>query len=173
VSPPRLTRRSTPSSPFPHSPCFVVGWASTLSFPNPSSVHVCFILAGIICEGPSIALHALLLLIAMRRSAAGALWRPDRGHSSLEILREACVFIQMLFIGILFGTMITYFSFPGQGFSNRGCPRRADHRSPGEAHARNRLRLLQAQIELILFNTLSNVLSLLESDPPGEGMLEI
>jgi sensor histidine kinase YesM len=140
-----------------------------------------FILAGhYFVRRPSIPGHALLLLVAMPAGAtAGAfIGSQIAGISFSEILRGMpAFFIQMLFIGILFGTMITYFFFSRERISQTEAQLQEEQikrltleKKTLETH----LRLLQAQIEPhFLFNTLSNILSLLETDPTkGKAMLE-
>ena len=155
-----------------------------INFIFSQSIGLCmcaFILAGhYFVKRPSIALHALLLLIAMPAgAAAGAFFGAQiAGIPFSEILRGwPAYFIQMLFIGILFGTMITYFFFSRERLSQTEAQLREEqiNRLTLEKNTlETRLRLLQAQIEPhFLFNTLSNVLSLLESDPArGRAMLE-
>lgn len=140
-----------------------------------------FILAGhYFVRSPSLPGHAILLLITMPAGAAagafiGAL---IAGIPLSELLRgRPAFFIQMLFIGILFGTMITYFFFSRERISQTEVQLQEEkinrltlEKKTLETH----LRLLQAQIEPhFLFNTLSNILSLLETDPVrGKTMLE-
>ncbi len=155
-----------------------------INFIFSQSIGLCmcaFILAGhYFVKGPSIALHALLLLIAMPAGAAAGAFVGAQiaGIPVSEILRgRPAYFIQMLFIGILFGTMITYFFFSRERLSQTEALLREEQIKSLtlEKHTlETRLRLLQAQIEPhFLFNTLSNVLSLLESDPAqGKAMLE-
>jgi sensor histidine kinase YesM len=83
----------------------------------------------------------------------------------------------MLFIGILFGTMITYFFFSRERISQTEAQLQEEQIKTLTLEKRTletHLKLLQAQIEPhFLFNTLSNILSLLESDPvTGRAMLE-
>ncbi len=140
-----------------------------------------FILAGhYFVKRTSFARHALLLLIAMPAGAAAGAFVGAHiaGIPFSEILRgRPAFFIQMLFIGILFGTMITYFFFSRERLSQTEAQLREEQikRLTLEKNTlETRLRLLQAQIEPhFLFNTLSNVLSLLESEPAkGKVMLE-
>jgi sensor histidine kinase YesM len=140
-----------------------------------------FILAGhCFVRGPSIPGHLILLLITMPAGAtAGAfIGAQIAGFSFSEILRGSpASFIQMLFLGILFGTMITYFFFSREKLSQTEAQLQEEkikrltlEKRTVETH----LKLLQAQIEPhFLFNTLSNILSLVESDPvKGKAMLE-
>ena len=130
-------------------------------------------------RGPSIAGHLAMLLVAMPVGAtAGALVGALMAGIPLsEILRgRPALFVQMLFVGILFGTIITYFFFSREKISETQEKLKEEQirnltleKKTLESH----LRLLQAQIEPhFLFNTLSNILSLLDSDPvKGKSML--
>jgi sensor histidine kinase YesM len=147
------------------------------------SIGLCmcsFILAGHrFVRGPSVPGHMLMLLIAMPTgAAAGALIGTlIAGYSLAEVFRgRPAMFIQMLFVGILFGTIITYFFFSRERISHAEAELREEQirvltleKKGLETH----LRLLQAQIEPhFLFNSLSNILSLLETEPAkGKGML--
>jgi len=139
-----------------------------------------FILAGhYFVRGPSLPGHVILLLVAMPAGAAAGAFIGAQiaGISFSEILRgRPAFFIQMLFIGILFGTVITYFFFSRERISQTEAQLQEEQiksltleKKTLETH----LRLLQAQIEPhFLFNTLSNILSLLESEPvKGRAML--
>jgi len=140
-----------------------------------------FILAGhYFVRSPSLPGHAILLLITMPAGAAAGAFMGAliAGIPLSELLRgRPAFFIQMLFIGILFGTMITYFFFSRERISQTEVQLQEEkinrltlEKKTLETH----LRLLQAQIEPhFLFNTLSNILSLLETDPVrGKTMLE-
>jgi len=100
------------------------------------------------------------------------------GISFSEILRgRPALFIQMLFIGILFGAVITYFFFSREKISQTEAQLQEEQirsLTLEKKTLETQLRLLQAQIEPhFLFNTLSNVLSLLDFDPVrGKAMLE-
>ena len=124
--------------------------------------------------------HGILLLIALPSGAAfgsfiGAL---IAGIPFSEIVGGGdSLFIQMMLLGVLFGTMITYFFFSKEKILQTEAQLKEEQinrltleKKTLETH----LRLLQAQIEPhFLFNTLSNVLSLLDSDPKrGKAMLE-
>ena len=85
-------------------------------------------------------------------------------------------FIQILFLGLLFGSMITYFFSSRERLAaseiqiqEEKIKRLTSEKKAAEAN----LKLLQAQIEPhFLFNTLSNVLSLLDTNPQkGKSML--
>ena len=155
-----------------------------INFIFSQSIGLCmctFILAGhYFVRGTSIPGHVILLLIAMPAGAAtGAfIGAQIAGISFSEILKaRPAFFIQMLFIGILFGTMITYFFFSRERISQTEAQLQQEQIKSltlEKNSLETRLRLLQAQIEPhFLFNTLSNVLSLLESEPAkGKAMLE-
>jgi sensor histidine kinase YesM len=120
-----------------------------------------------------------MLLATMPAGAAAGTMVGARiaGFSFSEIFHgKPVLFIQMLFVGILFGTMITYFFFSREKISRTEAQLKEEHikrltleKQSLEIH----LRLLQAQIEPhFLFNGLSNILGLLESDPAkGKAML--
>jgi sensor histidine kinase YesM len=147
------------------------------------SIGLCmcsFILAGhYFVRQPSTPGHVILLLTTMPAGATAGTFIGARiaGLSFSEILRgEPALFIQMLFVGILFGTAITYFFFSREKISQTETLLKEEQikgltleKKTLETH----LRLLQAQIEPhFLFNTLSNILSLLDSDPArGRNML--
>jgi sensor histidine kinase YesM len=128
---------------------------------------------------PSLIGHGILLLITLPGGAAFGSFVGSliAGIPYSEIVGEGhSLFIQMLLIGIIFGTMITYFFFSREKISQTEAwlqeeqiNRLTSEKKTLETH----LRLLQAQIEPhFLFNTLSNVLSLLDSDPvTGKAML--
>jgi len=160
------------------------GGGVLINFIFSQSIGLCmcsFILAGhYFVRGPSVPGHVILLLITMPAGATvGAfIGTQIAGFSFSEILSgRPAFFIQMLFIGILFGTMITYFFFSRERISQTEAQLQEEQiksltleKKTLETH----LKLLQAQIEPhFLFNTLSNILSLLESDPVGgKAMLE-
>ena len=81
-----------------------------------------------------------------------------------------------VFIGILFGSIVTYVFLSWERIStteNLIHEERIKRLTSEKKVAEANLKLLQAQIEPhFLFNTLSNVLSLLDTDPPkGKSML--
>ncbi len=130
-------------------------------------------------RNPSPAVHAIAVLGAMIVGAAAGpfLGSLIAGIPLTEILRgKATPFFQMLFMGVLFGTAITYFFFSREKISQTEALLKEEQikgltleKKTLETH----LRLLQAQIEPhFLFNSLSNILSLLDSDPArGRDML--
>ena len=84
--------------------------------------------------------------------------------------------IQLLFLGVMFGTIIAYFFSSREQIAasqaqiqEEKIKRLTSEKKAAEAN----LKLLQAQVEPhFLFNTLSNILSLLDSDPKrGKSML--
>lgn len=155
-----------------------------INFIFSQSIGLCmcsFILAGhYVVRRPSITSYAILLLVSVPAGAAVGTLIGTRiaGFSFSEILQgEPALFTRMLFLGILFGTMITYFFFSRERIfqtearlKEEQIKRLTLEKKTLETH----LRILQAQIEPhFLFNTLSNILSLLESDPGrGKTMLE-
>jgi hypothetical protein len=100
------------------------------------------------------------------------------GHSVSDIFHgDPSLFIQMLFIGIVFGTPITYFFSSREKMAQARAQLKDEQilrltleKRAVEAH----LKSLQAQIEPhFLFNTLSNILSLIDIDPnKSQRMLE-
>ena len=91
-------------------------------------------------------------------------------------LFEKHSFLQLLFLGVMFGSIITYFFSSREQIAESQAmiqeekiKRLTSEKKAAEAH----LKLLQAQIEPhFLFNTLSNVLSLLDTNPSrGKSML--
>lgn len=161
---------------------FGAGFAVNFIFSQSIGLCMCaFILAGhYFLKGPSLLGHALLLLITMPAGAVAGTFigAAVAGFSFPEIMRgKPTFFLQILFVGILFGTMITYFFFSRERISQTDA-RLQEEQIRGltleKKTLETRLKLLQAQIEPhFLFNTLSNVLSLLESDPGrGRTMLE-
>jgi sensor histidine kinase YesM len=82
--------------------------------------------------------------------------------------REYAHFIQAILLGVLFGSIISYFFYSRERISATETMIQEERISRLSAEKRaveTNLRLLQAQIEPhFLFNTLSNILSLLETD---------
>lgn len=161
---------------------FGAGFAVNFIFSQAIGLCMCaFILAGhLFVKGPSLAGHALLLLITMPAGAAVGTFigAGIAGFSFSEILRgRPTFFLQILLVGILFGTMITYFFFSRERISQTDAQLQEEQirrLTLEKKTLETRLKMLQAQIEPhFLFNTLSNVLSLIESDPGrGRAMLE-
>ena len=97
------------------------------------------------------------------------------GWSSSDLFEKQDL-IQLLFLGVMFGSIITYFFSSREQIAESQAriqeekiKRLTSEKKAAEAH----LKLLQAQIEPhFLFNTLSNVLSLLDTNPSrGKSML--
>jgi len=95
---------------------------------------------------------------------------------SPDILSEEHGLIQLLFLGVMFGSIITYFFSSREQIAESQAQiqeekikRLTSEKKAAEAN----LKLLQAQVEPhFLFNTLSNVLSLLDTNPErGKSML--
>ncbi|UCD82284.1 MAG: histidine kinase [Desulfobacterales bacterium] len=97
------------------------------------------------------------------------------GLSSSELFEKHGLF-QLLFLGVMFGSIITYFFSSREQIAESRARIQEEKikRLTSETKAAEaNLKLLQAQIEPhFLFNTLSNVLSLLDTDPQkGKSML--
>jgi sensor histidine kinase YesM len=147
------------------------------------SIGLCicsFILAGhVFVRQPSVPGHVILFLITIPAGAAAGTFVGAKiaGISFTGILLgRPALFIQMIFLGVLFGVIISYFFFSREKISHTEAQLQEERiRSLTlEKHTLQiRLKLLQAQIEPhFLFNTLSNILSLLDSDPArGKDML--
>jgi sensor histidine kinase YesM len=140
----------------------------------------CAVLAAhLFMRNPSPAVHAIVVLGAMIVGAAAGAFLGSliAGIPLTEILRgKATLFFQMLLMGVLFGTAITYFFFSREKIAQTEALLKEEQIKGLTLEKRTletHLRLLQAQIEPhFLFNSLSNILSLLDSDPArGRGML--
>ena len=99
------------------------------------------------------------------------------GVKTSILLEKDPSFIHVVLLGILFGFIISYFFFSREKISaaeTRIQEERLKSLASEKEKAEANLRLLQAQIEPhFLFNTLSNILSLLDTDPKkGKYMLE-
>lgn len=86
------------------------------------------------------------------------------------------LFIQMIFFGLMFGSIISYFFMSRERLADseaRIQEERIKRLTSEKKAVEANLRLLQAQMEPhFLFNTLSNILSLLDTDPgKGKSML--
>ena len=98
------------------------------------------------------------------------------GISASILLEKDPPFIHIVFLGILFGSIISYFFFSRHQISAakiRIQEERMKNLAGEKEKAEANLRLLQAQIEPhFLFNTLSNILSLIDTDlDKGKSML--
>jgi len=158
------------------------GFMVNLIFSQSIGLSICssILLGHYFVRAPSGRGHILMVLGAMiiGATAGSFLGALIAGIPFTVILQgRPALFIQMLFMGILFGTVISYFFFSREKISQTEAllqeeqiKRLTLEKKTLETH----LRLLQAQIEPhFLFNSLSNILSLLESDPAkGRRMLE-
>lgn len=161
---------------------FGAGFAINFIFSQAIGLSMCtlVLLGHLMVKGPSIVGHAILLLITLPGGAAFGSYIGSliTGIPLSEMVGDrSSLFIQNLLIGILFGTMIAYFFFSREKTSQTETQLREEQinrLSLEKKTLETHLRLLQAQIEPhFLFNTLSNVLSLLDSDPArGRAMLE-
>ncbi len=98
------------------------------------------------------------------------------GEKPSLFIHEYGLFIQMVLVGLLFGSIITYYFFSRERITSTQALMQEEkiRRLTSEKRVvETNLRLLQAQIEPhFLFNTLSNILSLLDTDSnKGRSML--
>jgi len=157
------------------------GFTVNLIFSQAIGLFMCgLILAGHLIFVPvSIRGHVLLLAVSMPVGAiAGAFTGAVlAGFSPMTLLAgRPAILVQTLFISLLFGAIIVYFFFSREKIHQTDAQLKQEQikRLILENQALEaQLKLLQAQIEPhFLFNTLSSVLSLLETDPPkGQTML--
>lgn len=141
------------------------------------SIGLCicaFILAGYHLLSTGSRLRQVLMVICCILAGAGAgavigTWMT--GRSAADIFsNEPSLFFQMLMIALVFGPPITYFFISREKMTltavelqQEQIKRLTLEKKTVEAH----LRSLQAQIEPhFLFNTLSTILSLIDTDPP-------
>jgi len=156
-------------------------FTTTLIFSQSIGLCMCsFIMAGHrFMRRPSIAGHIIIFLVTMPLGAtAGTFVGAGIAGVPISVIVQgrATLFFQMLFIGILFGIIITYFFYSRERISQTQALLQEEQikgLTLEKKTLETRLRLLQAQIEPhFLFNSLSNILSLLDSDPPvGKAML--
>jgi sensor histidine kinase YesM len=90
--------------------------------------------------------------------------------------RDSIPLLELIFLGLIFGSLATYFFFSRERMAQAQAviqEERIKRLSLEKEGLETRLRLLQAQVEPhFLFNSLSNVLSLLDSDSvKGKAML--
>jgi len=126
----------------------------------------------------NIAIRMIIFITAMTAgSAAGTLLGAAITGVTRSIFFEKNIsFIHVVFIGILFGSIISYFFFSREKISQtqgQAKEEKIKRLSSEKRVLEANLKLLQAQIEPhFLFNTLSNILSLMDSDPDkGRSML--
>jgi len=161
---------------------FGAGFTVNLVFSQAIGLSMCtlVLLGHLMVKGPSIVGHAILLAITLPGGAAVGSYIGSLIMGiplSVIVGDRQSLFMQNLLIGMLFGTMIAYFFFSRERISQTDTRLRqeqVDRLNLEKKTLETHLRLLQAQIEPhFLFNTLSNVLSLLDFDPPkGKAMLE-
>jgi hypothetical protein len=131
------------------------------------------VLAGYRLVGdPSPAVHVVMLFLSMVSGATvGSLGGAFLAGFPLSTIFQGkpAPFFQMLLMGILFGAAITYFFVSRERIHQSEAmagEEKIRRLTVEKKAAENHLRLLQAQIEPhFLFNTLSNVVSLLETNP--------
>jgi sensor histidine kinase YesM len=118
-----------------------------------------------------------IILAMIIGSVVGTLLGMAATGASISIFVDKDVpFIHVVLIGILFGSIITYFFFSRERISRTEIliqEERIKRLTSEKKTVETNLRLLQAQIEPhFLFNTLSNILSLLDTDlKKGQNML--
>ena len=123
--------------------------------------------------------NALMIAAAMSLGAVGGSYLASAltGIPLSWILRgESIPLFQLIFLGLLFGSIITYFFFSREKIAQARAliqEERIKSLSLEKEGLETRLRLLQAQVEPhFLFNSLSNILSLLDTDlGTGKAML--
>ena len=142
------------------------------------SICSCVLIAHHIFQTNRPALQALFVAAALLigtslGSFVGAI---ASGFSPSILFEEHGLFIQLLLLGVMFGSIITYIFSSRERIAASEAQIQAEKikRLTSEKKAAEaNLKLLQAQIEPhFLFNTLSNVLSLLDTNPQkGKSML--
>jgi sensor histidine kinase YesM len=135
------------------------------------SICACVLAGEYLLPASSPVRKALLIAAAMGIGALGGSFLASAltGIPLSWILRgESMSLLQLLFLGLLFGTIITYFfhSREKMAYAQLLIQEERIHRLSLEKEGlETRLRLLQAQVEPhFLFNSLSNILSLLDTD---------
>ena len=141
------------------------------------SVCTCVLIAYRLFEYAGPALKAVLVAAALIVGSLGGSYLGSVvSGMSPDILFEEHGLIQLLSLGVMFGSIITYFFSSREQIAasqaqiqEEKIKRLTSEKKAAEAN----LKLLQAQIEPhFLFNTLSNVLSLLDTNPQkGKSML--
>jgi len=127
------------------------------------------------CEKPI--LKAIRVAVALiTGSLCGSFLGAAASGMGPAVIFEKHDLLQLLILGVMFGSIITYFFSSREQIAEsraqvqeENIKRLTSEKKAAEAN----LKLLQAQIEPhFLFNTLSNVVSLLDTDPPkGKSML--
>jgi len=141
------------------------------------SICTCVLIAHLFFENSVPALKAVLVALALiTGTLCGAFLGSFLSGLSSSTLFEKHSLFQLLFLGVMFGSIITYFFSSREQIAESQAQiqeekikRLTSEKKAAEAN----LKLLQAQIEPhFLFNTLSNVLSLLDTNPnKGKSML--
>ena len=142
------------------------------------SICSCILIAHFILKSAKPFIKVAVILIAMIiGSAIGTLLGTVVAGIGPSIFFQKYSVFQMIALGILFGSMISYFFFSRETISATKSlvqEERIKRLTSEKKAVESNLKLLQAQIEPhFLFNTLSNILSLLETDlDKGKHMLE-
>jgi sensor histidine kinase YesM len=141
------------------------------------SICTCVLIAQLFFENAAPALKAVLVAVALIiGTLCGSYLGSFLSGLSSSSLFEKHSLIQLLVLGVMFGSIITYFFTSREQLAESQAliqeekiKRLTSEKKAAEAN----LKLLQAQIEPhFLFNTLSNVLSLLDTNPnKGKSML--
>jgi sensor histidine kinase YesM len=141
------------------------------------SICSCVLIAHLFFENAAPALKAVLVAVALIiGTLCGAYLGSFLSGLSSSTLFEKHSLFQLLLLGVMFGSIITYFFSSREQIAESQAQiqeekikRLISEKKAAEAN----LKLLQAQIEPhFLFNTLSNVLSLLDTNPKkGKSML--
>ncbi|MBW1786692.1 MAG: histidine kinase [Deltaproteobacteria bacterium] len=160
---------------------FGEGFLSNLIFSQCIGLSICScVLAGhLFLKAYSPFRHLVMIMITITiGTVAGATLGALLAGISLSAFFQwgPGLFAQTVFIGILFGSVITYFLFSRERITQAGAliqEERIQRLTLEKKEAETQLKLLQAQVEPhFLFNTLSNVLSLVDSDTEkGKAML--
>ena len=141
------------------------------------SICTCVIIAHRFFDKAGPILKAILVAVALIVGSISGSFLGSfvSGHSPTSLFEKHSLF-QLLFLGVIFGSIITYFFSSREQIAEykaqiqeEKIKRLTSEKKAAEAN----LKLLQAQIEPhFLFNTLSNVLSLLDTNPKkGQSML--
>ena len=141
------------------------------------SICTCVLIAHLFFDNTGPLFKAILVAAALIIGSLGGSYLGSVvSELSPNILFEKHGLIQLLFLGVMFGSIITYFFSSREQIAESQAQiqeekikRLTSEKKAAEAN----LKLLQAQIEPhFLFNTLSNVLSLLDTNPQkGKSML--
>jgi sensor histidine kinase YesM len=141
------------------------------------SICTCFLIAHRFFDDAGPILKAVLVAAALvTGSFCGAYIGSFISGLSPAVVFKKHSLLQLLFLGVIFGSIITYFFSSREQMTETQAQiqeekikRLTSEKKAAEAY----LKLLQAQIEPhFLFNTLSNVLSLLDTNPKrGKAML--